>query len=102
MHRPAQVLESQAHILNFKRHKIMYEEGIRTLILRRNSFTDGFAHSISHALFSDKYLKKIDVSGNYLSAHALSIIVKLGLMENQSLMCFDARINPGFTEKIQR
>jgi hypothetical protein len=80
----------------------MYDTGIRTLILRRNNFADGFAHTISHALFSDKYLKKIDISGNYLSAHGLSVIVKQGLMENTSLMCFDARINPGFTEKIQR
>lgn len=37
------VLENQSHILNFKRHKIVNESGIRTIILRRNKLGDGFA-----------------------------------------------------------
>lgn len=37
------VLENQAHILNFKRHKIVNESGIRTVILRRNKLGDRFA-----------------------------------------------------------
>jgi len=28
------------------------------------------------------------------------MIVKKGMIDNQSLICLDARLNPGFTEKM--
>lgn len=71
------------------------------MVLRRNKLGEGFAKQIASTLFSDNYLKMIDVSGNCISEHSLSTIVKKGLLENSTLLCFDARINPGFTEKIQ-
>ena len=32
----------------------------------------------------------------------MKLIVKLGLMENSSIVGFDARLNPGTSEKIER
>jgi hypothetical protein len=53
-------------------------------------------------LFCDKYLKAIDISGNKIDEYGLKVIIKLGLLENTSIIAFDARLNPGCTEKIQR
>jgi hypothetical protein len=100
VHRPQVVLENQAHLYNYKCHKIQYEQGLRSLILRRNQFSSGFAEHITKTLFSDKYLKKLDLSANKLNQHALSMIVKKGMIDNPSLICLDARLNPGFTEKM--
>ncbi len=99
---PKSVIESQAELLNYKKTQILNNSGIRNLILRRNKLSDGFASLLAQTLYSDKYLKKIDVSGNNINEHAFKVIIKTGLLENNSLICFDARINPGFTEKVQR
>jgi hypothetical protein len=40
------VLENQAHILNYKKHNIVNESGIRRIILRRNKLGDKFAVSL--------------------------------------------------------
>lgn len=37
-----------------------------------------------------------------MSEEGLSTIIKEGLMENSTLLNFDARLNPGFTETIHR
>ena len=37
-------------MLNYKRHKIINESGIRSIILRRNRFSDGFATLIQKIL----------------------------------------------------
>jgi hypothetical protein len=47
-------------------------------------------------------LKFIDLSGNKISEYGLKYLVKLALLENSSIVGFDARLNPGCTEKIQR
>jgi Ran GTPase-activating protein (RanGAP) involved in mRNA processing and transport len=94
------MLDYQAHITNFKRTKTQNDYGLRVLLLKRNKFSDGFAKLIAKTLFKDKYLKKIDVSGNFIREHAFSTIIKTGLIENTSIVCFDARINPGFSPKV--
>ena len=93
----------QAHILNYQKDCILHREGIRELILRRNNLGDGFAKAIAQTLSYEKYMRVIDVSGNQITEEGLSEVIKKGLMENQTLLCFDARINPGFTsEKIRK
>lgn len=42
------------------------------------------------------------MSGNLISEYGLKLIVKLALMENTSLIGFDARLNPGCNEKVER
>lgn len=32
----------------------------------------------------------------------MKVIIKLGLLDNTSIIAFDSRLNPGCTEKIQR
>lgn len=70
--------------------------------MARNKLTDDFAYAITKTLGYDKYMKIIDVSGNKISAHALSYVIKNALLDNSSLVGFDARLNPGTTEKIER
>jgi len=48
----------------------------------------------------DKFLKVIDVCANRFSTKALSEIVKLSLVDNNTIVAFDARMNPGSTDKI--
>lgn len=43
MHKPSVILENQAHLINYKRHKIQYDQGLRCIILRRNKLSTGFA-----------------------------------------------------------
>lgn len=57
---------------------------------------------MQQALCYDKYLKSIDVSGNKIGAFGIKSIIKLALMENGSIVAFDARLNPGVTEKVER
>jgi hypothetical protein len=45
-------------------------------------------------------MKAIDLSGNKITEYGLKVIIKLGLLENTSVIAFDARLNPGCTEKI--
>ena len=54
------------------------------------------------ALCYDKYLKSINVSGNKIGASGLKSIMKLALIENPSIIAFDARLNPGCSEKVER
>ena len=68
----------------------------------RNRLGDGFAKSLQSALCLDKYLKVINVSGNKITDYGLKLIIKMALMENTSLIGFDARLNPGCTEKVER
>lgn len=44
----------------------------------------------------------IDLAGNKIKEYGFKLIIKLALLENQSVLAFDARLNPGCTEKIQR
>jgi hypothetical protein len=37
-----------------------------------------------------------------MTEYGLKVIIKLALLENTSIIAFDARLNPGCTEKIQR
>ena len=96
------VLAQQAHVVNYKKQQILYAAGLRELILMRNRFGDGFAKNLQRALSIDKYLKIINVSGNQISEYGLKFIVKLALMDNTSLIGFDARLNPGCNEKLER
>ena len=70
--------------------------------MKRNKFKNDFALQLQKILFCDKYLKAIDISGNKIDEYGLKVIIKLGLLENTSIIAFDARLNPGCTEKIQR
>ena len=63
---------------------------------------DGFASNLQKALLLDKYLKVVNIAGNKISEYGLKLVVKLALMENTSIIGFDARLNPGCTEKIER
>ena len=80
----------------------MYEAGLRELILMRNRLGDGFAKNLQHAISIDKYLKVINISGNRISEFGMKSILKEGLMENSSIVGFDARLNPGTTVKVER
>jgi hypothetical protein len=42
-------------------------------------------------------MKMIDVSGNKIKEFGLKVILKLALIENSSVIAFDARLNPGFS-----
>lgn len=70
--------------------------------MKRNKFTSDFAVKLQQTLSSDKYIKAIDLSGNQITDYGLKYLIKLALLENTSVICFDARLNPGCTEKIQR
>jgi len=70
--------------------------------LSRNRLGDGFAKSLQHAISIDKYIKVINVSGNKISEFGMKLILKEGLMENNSIVGFDARLNPGTSEKMER
>lgn len=102
MHTPQAVLDQQAHLLNFRKQAIINSQGLRQIILKRNLFKNDFAQALQKTLFSDKYIKAIDLSGNRIEEFGLKVIIKLGLLENTSVIAFDARLNPGCTEKIQR
>lgn len=75
----------------------MNTSGLRKLILKRNKFTTDFAIHLQQTIESDKYLKFIDLSGNKISEYGLKYLVKLALLENTSIVGFDARLNPGCT-----
>jgi len=68
----------------------------------RNKLGDAFGKDLQKTLTYDKYLKVINIAGNQIRQHALKIIIKLALMENTSIVAFDARLNPGCTEKVER
>jgi Ran GTPase-activating protein (RanGAP) involved in mRNA processing and transport len=68
----------------------------------RNRLSDGFAKSLQKALTYDNYLKVINIAGNNLSEFGIKCLIKLALIENTSIVAFDARCNPGSTEKNER
>ena len=72
------------------------------MILTRNKLTDKFAMRLQCALTYDKYIKVIDLAGNKIGQRGLKTILKLALLENNSIIAFDVRLNPGCTEKVQR
>jgi len=92
----------QAHLINFKRHLILNKEGIRSIILRRNQFNDVFALALQKILYSEKYIKNIDLSGNRIRTYGLTVLLKVGLLQNESIICFDTRLNPGLTPKLKK
>ena len=96
------ILDQQAHLINFKRQRIIHYSGLREIILMRNQLGDVFGKDLKNTLMYDKYLKVINVAGNKIGQHTLKLIVKLALMENNSIVAFDARLNPGCTEKVER
>jgi Ran GTPase-activating protein (RanGAP) involved in mRNA processing and transport len=77
-----QVLDQQAHFINFKRQQIENKAGIRQIILRRNRLGDDFAQMLQKTLYSDKYIKVMDLAGNKISQFGLKFVLKLGLLEN--------------------
>ena len=44
----------------------------------------------------------INLAGNNVKEPGMKCIVKLALVENQSLLNFDVRLNPGATDKVRR
>ena len=76
--------------------------GLREIVLRRNKLSDQFAKLLQKALTYDKYIKVINVAGNEISKEGLQQIIKLALIDNNTIVAFDARLNPGCTEKLQR
>jgi hypothetical protein len=44
----------------------------------------------------------IDLAGNNVNEYALKSILKLALIPNSAILVFDARCNPGYTNKNRR
>jgi len=63
---------------------------------------ESFAHALAECLKFDQYLKVVDISQNRFSLECMKELVQGALAENSSLLCFDARMNPGCTEKIKK
>jgi hypothetical protein len=40
------------------------------------------------------------LSGNQIKEKGVKLIVKVGMMQNESILQIDLRINPGCTEKL--
>ena len=96
------ILEHQAHLVNFNKQRIHHLGGLREIILMRNRLGDGFAKCLQKALSYDKYLKVINLAGNNISQFGIQLLIKLALIDNNSILGFDARLNPGSTEKTER
>lgn len=45
-----EVTHNQAHVHNYKLYRLMHEEGLRQVVLRRNRLGDGFAESLVKAI----------------------------------------------------
>ena len=56
----------------------------------RNKLGDRFAKCLQKALAYDKYVKAINLAGNLISQTGLKMIIKLALIENTSIIAFDA------------
>ena len=80
----------------------MNQSGLRELILKRNKLGDTFAKSLQKALGYDKYIQSIDLAGNRIGPIGLKLIIKMALIDNPSIVAFDARLNPGCSEKVER
>jgi hypothetical protein len=99
---PAAILEQQAHLINFRKQRITHMNGLREIVLQRNKLGDKFARMLEKTLQYDRYLKVVNVAGNEISREGLQQILKLALIDNTSIVAFDARCNPGFSSKVQR
>ena len=80
----------------------MNQSGLRELILKRNKLGDTFAKSLREGLCYDKYIQSIDLAGNRIGSLGLKLIIKMALIDNPSIVAFDARLNPGCSEKVER
>ena len=96
------IIENQAHLFNHKRQRILNQSGLREIILKRNKLGDTFAKSLQKALGYDKYIQSIDLAGNRIGPIGLKLIIKMALIDNPSIVAFDARLNPGCSEKVER
>lgn len=76
--------------------------GLREIILMRNKLGDRFAKMLQKALLYDKFLKVINLAGNEIGRDGLKRIIKLALVESSSIVAFDARLNPGCTDQVQK
>lgn len=65
----------------------------------RNKLGDGFAKSLQMALTYDKYIKVVNIAGNNITQVGIKTLIKLALIENSSIISFDARLNPGCHDK---
>ena len=66
-----EVAHNQAHVHNYKLYRLMHEDGLRSVILRRNKLSCSFAKQLVAAIVKDKYLKVIDLSGNQIKAKGI-------------------------------
>jgi Ran GTPase-activating protein (RanGAP) involved in mRNA processing and transport len=81
--------------------RLKHYSGLRELILTRNKFGDGFAKGLTKFLIYDKYIKVIDLAANRITPVGLNILIKNAFKEhNDSIVAFDARMNPGCSERI--
>jgi hypothetical protein len=92
---PDSVAAHQADSTNQRRVFVEDQQGLRTIILRRNKLGDGFAQCLARTLIHDNYLKKLDLVSNKITEHGFSLILKNALLDNFSLVNLDCRINPG-------
>ncbi len=51
---------------NLKLDKIQNKKGIREIILKRNNLGENFMLNLSNCLRYDRFIKVIDVSGNFI------------------------------------
>jgi hypothetical protein len=100
MHTHDSVLDQQIHVLNYQNTRMLHYAGLRELILRRNKLSGKFAFGLQKALLYDKYLKVIDLAANRFSTFDLTVIIKMALAENSSIVALDARLNPGSSDKV--
>ena len=58
------------------------------------------AQHLVKTLSRDRYIKVMDLAGNRFTTVGLNLVVKMALAENNSIVSFDARINPGASDKL--
>ena len=58
--------------------------------------------NLSNCLRYDRFLKVIDVSGNFITESSLRHFLKHSLQENNSLISFVASKNPGLNDKMKK
>jgi hypothetical protein len=85
-----------------KLDKIQNKKGIREIILKRNNLGENFMVNLSNCLRYDRFLKVIDVSGNFISESSLRHFLKHSLQENNTLISFVANKNPGINDKFKK
>ena len=92
----------QAYSLNYKKHYLQHELGIRAIILQRNKLGSQFVAGLNNVLMNDKYIKSIDLSGNKIDEHSMSMLIKRSLKQNTTLTNLDCRVNAGCTPNNQK